>query len=183
VQLANAPLLVLIIALDGLDGYVARRRGETSVFGSMFDIAADRVVENVLWIVLGNLGLLPIWVAIVFIVRGAIVDTIRHAAVARGESAYGMMHSSLGQMLVAGRFMRGLYGAVKAATFAWALLVQPWPQLDPEGWAAWSATAQAVTVALVIASVTLCLLRGLPVVLEFLIDQKVLSRPRLTWGA
>jgi CDP-diacylglycerol--glycerol-3-phosphate 3-phosphatidyltransferase len=79
--------------------------------------------------------------------------------------------------------MRGLYGAVKAATFAWALLVQPWPQLDPAGWAAWSATAQAVTMALVIASVTLCLLRGLPVVLEFLIDQKVLSRPRLTWGA
>ena len=58
-QMINAPLLVLIIALDGLDGWVARRRGETSVFGSIFDIAVDRVVENVLWIVLGDLGLDP----------------------------------------------------------------------------------------------------------------------------
>jgi CDP-diacylglycerol---glycerol-3-phosphate 3-phosphatidyltransferase len=82
-QLVNAPLLVLIIALDGLDGWVARRRGETSVFGSIFDIAVDRVVENVLWIVLGDLGLIPIWVAIVFIVRGAIVDAIRYAAISR----------------------------------------------------------------------------------------------------
>ncbi len=29
-QMINAPLLVLIIALDGIDGWVARRRGETS---------------------------------------------------------------------------------------------------------------------------------------------------------
>src|SRR3546814_3442538 len=48
-QLLDPPLLLLIISLDGLDGWVARRRGETSVFGAVFDIAADRVVEAVLW--------------------------------------------------------------------------------------------------------------------------------------
>ena len=73
-QLGNAPLLFLIIALDGVDGYVARKRNETSVFGSIFDIAIDRVVENVLWVVLADLGLVPIWVAIVFITRSSIVD-------------------------------------------------------------------------------------------------------------
>jgi len=56
-QLVNAPLLFVIIALDGLDGWVARRRGETSVFGSIFDIAVDRVVELILWLALGHIGL------------------------------------------------------------------------------------------------------------------------------
>ena len=68
-QLVDAPLLVLIITLDGIDGYVARRRGEASAFGSIFDIVVDRVVENVLWIVLAYLSLVPPWVAIVFITR------------------------------------------------------------------------------------------------------------------
>ena len=100
-QLVNAPLLVLIIALDGLDGWVARRRGETSVFGSIFDIAVDRVVETVLWIVLGHLGLIPMWVSIVFVVPRrhrrlrplcgdlARRDGLRHAARAARPDAGG----------------------------------------------------------------------------------------------
>src|SRR3546814_10862502 len=40
-QLLDPPLLLLIISLDGLDGWVARRRGETSVFGAVFDIRSE----------------------------------------------------------------------------------------------------------------------------------------------
>ena len=172
-QLIDAPLLLLIIALDGLDGYVARRRGETSVFGSIFDIAVDRVVELILWVVLGHLGLIPMWVAVVFIVRGTIVDSIRYGAITGGETAFGMMRSPWGRFLVAGRFMRALYGAVKAATFGWVLLLQPLPALVPPFWATWSDAFGLVTMVLVAASVTLCILRGLLVVIEFVIDQKV----------
>lgn len=172
VQLANAPLLLLIIGLDGVDGYVARLRGEASTFGSLFDIAVDRVVENVLWIVLGNLGLVPIWVAIVFIVRGAIVDTVRHAAAGRSGGAFAMMRSRWGRELVAGRRMRGFYGAVKAGTFGWVFFLQPWPRLAPDVWTQWSGVAQATTMALIWLSVGLCLLRGFPVVAEFVIEQK-----------
>ena len=133
-QLANAPLLLFIIALDGVDGYVARKRNETSVFGSIFDIAIDRVVENVLWVVLADLGLVPIWVAIVFITRASIVDSIRYAAISRGETPFGSVHSQLGRVLVSGRFMRGLYGAVKAAAFGWIFFLQPLPAILPEAW-------------------------------------------------
>ncbi|MBL8658742.1 MAG: CDP-alcohol phosphatidyltransferase family protein [Rhodospirillales bacterium] len=175
-QLANAPLLVLIISLDGLDGYVARRRGETTVFGSIFDIAVDRVVENVLWIVLGNLGLIPIWVAIVFIVRGAIVDSIRYAAISGGKTVYGMMASRWGRAVVASRGMRAFYGALKAVTFAWVLLIQPWPHLDAATWTAWAAPVRVVTMTLVLASVATCLLRGIPVVWEFVADRRVFAK-------
>lgn len=166
-QLLNAPLLLLIIALDGVDGYVARKRGETSAFGAIFDIAVDRVVENVLWVVLAHLDLVPIWVAIVFITRGSIVDSIRYAAISGGQTAFGMMRSRLGRFLVAGRFMRGFYGALKAVTFGWIFLIQPWPLLDPRSWAAWSGAATVVTLILVYASTAVCILRGVPVIAEF----------------
>src|SRR5690606_14078308 len=105
-QLLDPPLLLLIISLDGLDGWVARRRGETSLFGAVFDIAADRVVEVVLWLVLADLGLVPIWVAILFVTRGVLVDSIRYARIASGGGVFDMT-SRIGRFLVAGRFMRG----------------------------------------------------------------------------
>ncbi|NJO55026.1 MAG: CDP-alcohol phosphatidyltransferase family protein [Rhodospirillales bacterium] len=176
-QLINAPLVLFIIALDAVDGYVARLRGETSVFGSMFDIAVDRAVENVLWIVLGNIGLIPIWVAIVFVVRGALVDTVRYAMASSGSTPFGTMRSSVGKALVSGRFARGLYGTIKAITFAWVLLLQPVEVLAPSWWAAWQPLCAAVTHSLIAISVALCLARGLPVVIEFLNDQRVF-RPR-----
>ncbi len=174
----DAPLLVLIVALDGLDGYVARKRNETSVFGSIFDVAIDRVVENVLWIVLADLDLVPIWVAILFIVRGSIVDSIRYAAISRGETAFGMMRSPWGRLLVAGRFMRGFYGGIKMAAWGWIFLTQPWSRLYPELWADWSVAVAAATSLLVYASVILCLVRGAPVILEFLAAQGISGKIR-----
>lgn len=172
-QLLNAPIVLLMIALDGVDGWVARRRGEESVFGATFDIAADRVVENVLWVVLAHLGLIGVWVPLLFIVRGNLVDAIRSKGIAEGTAAFDMMRTPVGRFLVAGRFMRGFYAAVKAVTFAWVLLWQPFPALKPDFWAAWSDPIQATSFTLVVLSATLCVVRGLPVVLEFLY-----SRPK-----
>jgi len=173
-QLADAPLLVVIIALDGLDGYVARRRGETSAFGSVFDIVVDRVVENVLWIVLAHLKLVPLWVAIVFITRGVIVDSIRFRAVSQGESVFGMMWSRLGRQLVASRFMRGFYGTVKAAAFGWLFMIQPWPELYPALWSNWAGVLGTVADILVFAAVVLCVARGVPVIVEYLVAEGIL---------
>ncbi|MCZ6744033.1 MAG: CDP-alcohol phosphatidyltransferase family protein, partial [Alphaproteobacteria bacterium] len=91
--LPSAPLLILIFALNGIAGFVARTRDEATVFGSIFDVAIDRVVEIVLWVVLADLDLVPVWVAILFIVRGSIVDSIRYAAISKGETAFGMMRT------------------------------------------------------------------------------------------
>jgi len=177
-QLVNMPLLVLIIGLDGLDGWVARRRGETSRFGSLFDIVVDRVVENVLWIVLAHIELVPLWVAIVFITRGIVVDGFRYHAVGAGQNVFGMMRSGWGKWLVAGRFMRGFYGTVKAVAFGWLLMIQPLPELYPALWSSWSGLALTVGEVLVLAAVVLCLVRGVPVVVECLVAERVLE-PRV----
>ena len=177
-QTLNAPLLLLVISLDGLDGYVARRRGETSPFGAILDIAVDRAIEYILWIVFAHLGLVPVWVALVFVVRGTIVDAIRYGGVLRGESPFGMMRSGLGRKLVAGRFMRAFYGTLKAVTFAWILVLQPLPVMAPATWASLGGLAGDLTSGLVIACVAVCLLRGLPVMAEFVVSQQLPSPRR-----
>jgi len=174
-QLVNAPLVLFIIALDGLDGYVARVRREASMFGAIFDIAVDRVVEIVLWVVLSDLGLVPIWIPLIFIVRGVVVDSIRYAAIADGETAFGMMKRRIGRFLVASRFMRALYGTIKAITFAWVLMIQPWPSLYPDLWRSHGVWLEAVALSLAILSVAICIARGLPVVVEFLIKERPFS--------
>ncbi len=117
---------------------------------------------------LSDLGLVPVWAALVFIVRGVIVDAIRYAAISTGETAFGMMKSPAGRFLVASRFVRALYGTVKALTFGWVLLIQPWPVLYPAIWPAYGQAIGLVTSILVYASVFICLLRAFPVVYEFI---------------
>lgn len=166
-QILNPLLLIIVFAMDGLDGYVARKRGEASLFGSIFDIAVDRIVENTLWIVLVDLDLVPVWVALVFITRGFLVDSIRGHGASQGQTPFGMMRTPLGRFLVAGRFMRFTYGLSKMLVFTWAFLVLPWPALHPDSWTEWHAVSGLVLNGLIYAAVILCLARGLPVIIEF----------------
>ena len=58
-RLAGAVLLFLGLLLDTVDGVVARARSETSLIGSVLDIAADRTYELSLWVSFAYLGLVP----------------------------------------------------------------------------------------------------------------------------
>jgi CDP-diacylglycerol--glycerol-3-phosphate 3-phosphatidyltransferase len=177
---ANFFLIVFIFVSDGLDGYIARKRNETSLFGALFDIAGDRIVELTLWIVAADIDLVPIWVPLVFIIRGVIVDTIRSSdAVARGVAPFALMRSPLGKFIVASKFVRTLYAVVKAAAFAGLALLGPFPVVLPELWSDVGGVLTALTYFFVYASVVLCIARGLPVIAEFVYSQKddILKRP------
>jgi CDP-diacylglycerol--glycerol-3-phosphate 3-phosphatidyltransferase len=179
-KLLDVPLLIFVFVTDGLDGYVARKRHETSQFGAMFDIAVDRIVELTLWVVFAHLALAPVWVPLVFVVRGSIVDAIRaqQATSVRG-SPFDVMRSSVARFLVAGRFMRAFYAVMKAIAFCWLLLMQPLPDLMPTIWMQWSWLLNAVTALLIWFIVALCLARGVPVIVEFIAEQRrLIAVPR-----
>lgn len=166
-QLINVPLLIVVFVADAIDGYVARRLNEASVFGAMFDIASDRIVEYTLWIIFADLDLVPIWVPLIFVFRGTIVDTIRSSHVrAEGESPFAMMRSTIGKWLVGGTFMRIFYAVIKAVAFCWLALIQPLATITPEFWVEWSLVLVGVSKVLVYLAVGLCLVRGLPVIIE-----------------
>ena len=186
VQLINVPLLILVFVTDGLDGYVARKRGEASVFGAMFDIAGDRIVELTMWIVLSDLTylatdlpLVPIWVPLVFVIRGIIVDTIRANQVTTdGKSPFDMIRTGIGQWIVGGKFMRIFYAVLKAHAFCWLLLMRPMPELLPGIWLEWSWLTIGIGNFLVYLSVLICVARALPVVAEFLYLERKSLLPR-----
>lgn len=180
IQLLNVPLLIFVFITDGLDGYVARKRNETSVFGAMFDIAGDRIVELTMWIVLADLTylsltdkLVPIWVPLTFVIRGTIVDTIRaNQVTSDGVSPFEMIRSGIGHWLVAGKFMRIFYAVLKAHAFCWMLLIRPLPVLIPGIWADWGWLLSGIGNFLVYLSVMICIARGLPVVAEFIYTER-----------
>jgi CDP-diacylglycerol--glycerol-3-phosphate 3-phosphatidyltransferase len=177
-QYANFLLIITIFITDGLDGYIARKRNEETLFGALFDIAGDRIVELTLWIVFADLGLVPIWVPIVFVIRGTVVDTIRSSrSQAAGDSPFEMMQTPLGKWLVAGKFMRILYAVVKAVAFCVLALILPSAQVIPQIWGDINLYFNGLAAFLVYFSVILCLARGLPVVAEFINTQKPTFTP------
>ena len=166
-------LLIIVFAGDGLDGWVARKRNSTSQFGAVFDIAGDRIVETVLWVVFSNLNLIPIWVPLAVITRGGIVDAIRSLSYTEGMTAFGernMMRSSLTRWLTAGRFMRGFYGYAKAAGFVFLAGLAGYFALTPM-WSPLNAVYDLAAVrvagwALVWLAFGLMIVRGLPVIID-----------------
>ena len=166
-------LLMIVIAADGLDGWVARKRNETSVFGAVFDIAGDRIVENVLWIIFADLGLIPIWVPLLVISRGFIVDGLRSLSMQEGMTAFGdnnMMRSPITQWLTAGRFMRAFFGYAKAFAFVFLCGLVGWQQHDTAGTFIGSLYGQDwfryLGWAVVWMAVALTVIRGIPVIVD-----------------
>lgn len=175
VQVIEACMLLIIVvfASDGLDGWVARKRRSTSPFGAVFDIAGDRIVENALWVIFADLDLIPVWIPLMVLTRGFLVDGLRSLSYAEGMTAFGdqnMMRSPITEWLTAGRFMRGLFGWAKSAGFVFLTGLVAWNELDTGGtligsmysvdalrWFGW---------ALVWVAVALTAIRALPVFVD-----------------
>jgi CDP-diacylglycerol--glycerol-3-phosphate 3-phosphatidyltransferase len=160
--LIGAPLIVALILMDSLDGFVARRRDEQTLIGSALDIAADRAVEIVLWVAYAQLRLILVAIPLTVVIRGALVDSIRTVALQHGQSAHSMMRSSWGRWLVTSSAMRTSYGVVKAVAFVLLALALG---LQTGGHAAWY-SVWTVASAVSWVAVALCIVRGLPVLVE-----------------
>lgn len=167
-QLLNAPLVIIMFSLDGLDGIVARARNEASIFGAVFDIAADRIIEITLWVVLAKLNLISIWVAIIFVTRGILVDSLRNQHVKTKQTPFSIMQTKPGKFLVASREMRIFYATIKLITFAWLLFIPVFSNLWIETWNNNLTIFNFVSSTLIYIAVATCLLRGIPVLLEAL---------------
>jgi CDP-diacylglycerol--glycerol-3-phosphate 3-phosphatidyltransferase len=157
-------LTLIAIWMDGLDGWVARRFGEVSRIGAAIDILTDRIVEMTYWIAFATLGWIPIWVPIVVIVRGLLVDGARAVAFEQGYTAFGttsMMQSRIGKVLVSSRASRLAYGLAKALAFS--LMILAFASGLPSGV---QTILLGIALASVYAAVALCIVRGVPVLVE-----------------
>lgn len=169
IQIATV-LMIVVIASDALDGWIARRRGSTSDFGSVIDIAGDRVVEQCSWVVFAHLGLIGIWIPLLVITRGIVVDTLRSVAFRDGRTAFGpktMARSPITEWLTASRTMRAVYGIAKASAFVFlAGLVTDATTGQAAVWFFASGPLWYFGWLCVYGSVVLTLVRGVPVLID-----------------
>ncbi len=154
-------LTAFVIYADALDGFLARKLNLTSKLGAILDIAGDRAVELCYWIAFGALGWIPVWVPLIFVVRGTFVDAIRSALSEKGFTAFGattMMQSGIGKFIVASNFMRFTYAIVKAIAFC--LIIAAQTSIGPKY------NLETIALGFVYAATIFCVVRGLPVLIE-----------------
>jgi CDP-diacylglycerol---glycerol-3-phosphate 3-phosphatidyltransferase len=156
------PFLIIIILMDTLDGILARKRNETSLLGSALDIAADRALELILWVVFVNLGLISIAVPIIVILRDITVDAIRAVGIGQGIPPFKQSMSGLSQFLVSSPFMRSIYGIAKGFAFNFLVLNLAFDRLNhlTAGW------IHVVALGFTWLAVLICCARGIPVLID-----------------
>jgi CDP-diacylglycerol--glycerol-3-phosphate 3-phosphatidyltransferase len=172
-NLAAVGLTVASIALDAVDGHLARSKKLATPMGAQIDILGDRMIENVYFTYFAVVGMVSLWLPVFFFARGTATDLLRGLALRTGHSGWGanaMLQSWWGRALVASRWSRGLYAGMKCLCFCYlglelALTRGPIAligELSADVQIALSGGGQLLTWA----TAGFCFVRGLPVLAE-----------------
>lgn len=156
-------LTAIAFAMDGVDGYLARKYGQASALGSVMDILCDRIVEASYWIVFAVLGWLPLIFPIICVARAFTTDGIRSVALAQGMTAFGeksMQSTAWGKFICSSKFMRISYAVAKVAAFM--LLIVAYTPCDKFN----LMKVEPVAVILSWIAIIFCVVRAIPVVAE-----------------
>lgn len=167
---AAVALTIAAIALDGVDGYLARKKNLATALGAQLDILGDRVVENLFFTFFAVAGLVSLWVPVLFFVRGTLTDFVRGLASRARRTGFrqnGMLQTGWGRALVASRGSRAAYAVLKCGCFCYLGFLLPLahfsaPWLDGKVRGALGAAGQW----LVWATVLFCVVRAVPVLWE-----------------
>jgi CDP-diacylglycerol---glycerol-3-phosphate 3-phosphatidyltransferase len=127
-DIAAVALTIAAIALDGVDGYLARSRGMATPLGAQLDILGDRVVENLFFTFFAVAGLISLWLPILFFVRGTVIDFLRGLAARAGCSGFGNASTQetwWGRALVTSPGSRAAYAILKCVCFCYLGLLVP----------------------------------------------------------
>jgi CDP-diacylglycerol---glycerol-3-phosphate 3-phosphatidyltransferase len=172
-NLAAVALTVSAIALDAVDGHIARRKNLATPVGAQIDILGDRMIENVYFTYFAVVGMVSLWLPVLFFARGAATDFLRGLAMRAGQSGWGanaLVQTWWGRALVGSRWSRGAYAVMKCLCFCYlglelALTREPVALLGEIAADTHEAIRAGANV-LTWATAAFCLMRALPVLLE-----------------
>src|SRR5215470_9516156 len=172
-NLAAVLLTVSSIALDALDGHIARKKRMATPLGAQIDILGDRMIENVYFTYFAVVGMVSLWLPVFFFARGAATDFLRGLASKAGYSGWGanaMLQTWWGRTLVGSRWSRGLYAAMKCLCFCYLgleLALTRGPVALIGGLTpATHAAIRSGAVALTTVTAVFCFVRAIPVLVE-----------------
>lgn len=119
-KLVGIILIPVVMSLDMLDGYLARRQPIASLYGPLYDILADRIISFCYFIFFLSVqvcGYLPV---AIIVVRGLVLDGIRCIAFKNNFQAFSdnkFNQSFFAKLLTQSYFSRGLYNSLKTILF------------------------------------------------------------------
>lgn len=96
-EILAAALFVLASITDGLDGYLARRRGQITTMGMLLDPLADKIMVTAALVALVayNPVVVKVWIAVVIIGREFLISGLRSIATSEG---FTIQASDLGKL-------------------------------------------------------------------------------------
>ena len=115
-------VFVVAMATDQVDGWLARRRNQTSAFGSLLDPVADKVLVISALVMLIAEGVAPAWMVAAIIAREFLVSGLRLAAIERGVV---IAARDLGKLKTWAQALAVLVGGLAAAG-AWSSDIAWW---------------------------------------------------------
>jgi CDP-diacylglycerol---glycerol-3-phosphate 3-phosphatidyltransferase len=85
-EIAASVLFVLASITDGLDGYLARKRGQITTMGMLLDPLADKIMVTaaLIQLVAYNPQVVKVWIAVVIIAREFLISGLRSIASSEG---------------------------------------------------------------------------------------------------
>ena len=151
----------IAFSMDAVDGYLARKFGQSSQLGAVLDIMGDRIVEAIFWITFAVLGWLSVIFPIICVTRAFVTDGIRSVALTKGMTPFGMQTTQWGKFICASKFMKTTYAVAKVAAYI-ILIFAHTPEL------AQNIAGPALTAGIILAwiAIIFCIVRAIPVVAE-----------------
>lgn len=151
----------IAFSMDAVDGYLARKFGQSSQLGAVLDIMGDRIVEAIFWITFAVLGWLSVIFPIICVTRAFVTDGIRSVALTKGMTPFGMQTKQWGKFICASKFMKTTYAVAKVAAYI-ILIFAHTPEL------AQNIAEPALTAGIILAwiAIIFCIVRAIPVVAE-----------------
>jgi CDP-diacylglycerol--glycerol-3-phosphate 3-phosphatidyltransferase len=83
-KIMAALLAIFFVASDGLDGYLARKRGEVSLLGKYLDPYSDKISNMIVFLCFLASGYAAVWMIAVIFFRESTVETLRTLGAASG---------------------------------------------------------------------------------------------------
>src|ERR1700743_395133 len=96
-EILTSLFFILVSISDGVDGYLARKRGQITTIGMLLDPLADKIMVTAALIALGAYTpqVVKVWIAVVIIGREFLISGLRSIAASEG---FTIQASDLGKL-------------------------------------------------------------------------------------
>ena len=113
-------LFVLASITDGVDGYLARKRGQITTMGMLLDPLADKIMVTgaIIALVAYNPSVVKVWIAVVIIGREFLISGLRSIAASEG---FTIQASDLGKLKTVGQMVFVIATILAHRWYQWEL--------------------------------------------------------------